>query len=155
LVGKLTKGIVETYHKCNPGFKYSDALNWKRFLTNPSTGVKNDGYDNAYSDLILYINLVLCSGSKQSRYIVKDILGQGTFAQVAKCWDMETNNYVAIKIIKNQPQYYQHGVFEVHILSMLNQKLDPDDEHHIVRMLDHFLFQNHLCISFEMLGSNL
>ncbi|URD92041.1 Protein kinase domain [Musa troglodytarum] len=154
LVEKLTKGIVGTYRKCNPGFKYSNALNWKRFLTNPSTGVKNDGYDNAYSDLILYVNLVLCSGSKQ-RYIVKDILGQGTFAQVAKCWDMETNNYVAIKIIKNQPQYYRHGVFEVHILSMLNQKLDPDDEHHIVRMLDYFLFQNHLCISFEMLGSNL
>ncbi|CAL9105090.1 unnamed protein product [Musa acuminata var. zebrina] len=154
LVEKLTKGIVETYRKCNPGFKYSNASNWKRFLTNPSTGVKNDGYDNAYSDLILYVNLVLCSGSKQ-RYIVKDILGQGTFAQVAKCWDMETNKYVAIKIIKNQPQYYRHGVFEVHILSMLNQKLDPDDEHHIVRMLDYFLFQNHLCISFEMLGSNL
>jgi hypothetical protein len=37
----------------------------------------------------------------------------------------------------------------------LNEKFDPDDQHHIVRMLDFFLCQNHLCIAFEMLGNNL
>ncbi|KAK1272452.1 Serine/threonine-protein kinase AFC3 [Acorus gramineus] len=41
------------------------------------------------------------------------------------------------------------------MLETLNKKFDPDDKHHIVRMLDHFLFQHHLCISFEMLGPNL
>ena len=37
----------------------------------------------------------------------------------------------------------------------LNKKHDPDDKHHLVRMNDHFLFRNHLCIGFEMLSVNL
>jgi dual specificity protein kinase YAK1 len=37
----------------------------------------------------------------------------------------------------------------------LNQTHDPDDQYNIVRMLDYLLFQNHLCIAFEMLGQNL
>ncbi|XP_065018275.1 dual specificity protein kinase YAK1 homolog isoform X5 [Musa acuminata AAA Group] len=155
LVARLTKGIVETYQICNPSFKYSEALNPKRFLTNPSIGVLNDGYDNANSDLILHVNLELVNLERKRRYTVKDILGQGTFGQVAKCWDLETNCYVAVKIIKNQPAYYRQAVVEVSILHMLNQKFDPDAKHHIVRILDYFVFQRHLCISFEMLGSNL
>jgi dual specificity protein kinase YAK1 len=90
-----------------------------------------------------------------SRYVIKEMLGQGTFGQVAKCWDGETNSYVAVKVIKNQPAFYQQAIMEVSLLSMLNEKYDPDDQHHIVRMLDFFLYQNHLCIAFEMLGHNL
>ncbi|KAG6481673.1 dual specificity protein kinase YAK1 homolog [Zingiber officinale] len=155
LVPKVTKGIVETFQACNPAFRYSESLNPKRFLTNPSTGVLNDGFDNANSDLILYVNFELVNSETKGRYIVKDALGQGTFGQVAKCWDLESNKYVAVKIIKNQPAYYQQAVVEFSILDMLNKKYDPDDKHHIVRILDYFVFHRHLCISFEMLGSNL
>jgi dual specificity protein kinase YAK1 len=108
------------------------------------------------------------------------MLGQGTFGQVAKCWDAETNSYVAVKVIKNQPAFYQQAIMEVSLLSMvhslfsiyffcykswrhntgfmylqLNDRFDPDDQHHIVRMLDFFPWKNHLCIAFEMLGHNL
>jgi len=51
------------------------------------------------------------------RYIVKDLLGHGTFGQVAKCWDSDSNSFVAVKIIKNQPAYYQQALVEVTILS--------------------------------------
>jgi serine/threonine protein kinase len=51
------------------------------------------------------------------RYIVKDLLGHGTFGQVAKCWDSDTNSFVAVKIIKNQPAYYQQALVEVTILT--------------------------------------
>lgn len=155
LVVRLTKEIIETYQICNPTFTYSDAFNPKRYLTNPSTGVLNDGTDNENSDLILAVNAVLVNSDSNRRYIVKDILGQGTFGQVAKCWVPETNNHVAIKVIKNQPAYYHQAVVEISILTMLNQNFDPEDKHHIVRILDHFVFQRHLCISFEMLGVNL
>jgi dual specificity protein kinase YAK1 len=37
----------------------------------------------------------------------------------------------------------------------LNQNHDPKDEHHVVRSYDHFSFQGHLCIVFELLGNNL
>lgn len=66
----MTKEIVETYQICNPQFKYSEDLNPKRFLTTPSTGVLNDGYDNANSDLILTVNLVLIHVEKNRRFII-------------------------------------------------------------------------------------
>ncbi|MQL99221.1 hypothetical protein Taro_031940 [Colocasia esculenta] len=153
IVARLTKDIVETYQICNPNFKYFEALNPKRYLTSPHAGVLNDGHDNANSDLILSVNLVLVG--QHQRYIVKEILGHGTFGQVAKCWSPETKNYVAVKVIKNQPAYYRQALVEISIVGALNQMYDPDDQHHIVRILDYFVHQRHLCISFEMLGSNL
>ncbi|XP_027345337.1 dual specificity protein kinase YAK1 homolog isoform X2 [Abrus precatorius] len=149
LVARLTKEIVETYQICNPQFKYSEDLNPKRFLTSPSVGVLNDGYDNVNSDLILTVNFVLIHLEKNKRYIVKDVLGHGTFGQVAKCWDSDTNSFVAVKIIKNQPAYYQQALVE------LNKKYDPEDKHHIVRIYDYFVYQRHLCICFELLDTNL
>ncbi|KAL0299839.1 UNVERIFIED_CONTAM: Dual specificity protein kinase YAK1 [Sesamum radiatum] len=117
LVARLTKDIVEIYQLCNPKFHYSEELNPKRFLTSPSTGLLNDGCDNANSDLILTVNYSLVNSDTKRRYIVKDILGHGTFGQVAKCWVAETNSFVAVKIIKNLPAYYQQALVEVSILT--------------------------------------
>ncbi|XVF56667.1 hypothetical protein PTKIN_Ptkin06aG0138700 [Pterospermum kingtungense] len=155
LVARLTKDIIETYQICNLQFKYSEELNPKRFLTSPSVGVLNEGYDNVNSDLILTVNFVLINLETQRRYIVKDVLGHGTFGQVAKCWVPETNSFVAVKIIKNQPAYYQQACVEVSILTMLNKKYDPEDKHHIVCIYDYFVHQRHLCICFELLDTNL
>lgn len=69
LVTRLTKEIVETYQLCDPQFKYSADLNPKRFLTSPSTGVLNDGYDNVNSDLILTVNFVLAHLEKSKRFV--------------------------------------------------------------------------------------
>ncbi|XP_030937038.1 dual specificity protein kinase YAK1 homolog isoform X2 [Quercus lobata] len=153
LVARLTKDIVETYQLCNPQVKYSEELNLKRYLTSPSIGVLNDGYNNLNSDLILTANYVLIN-SEQRRYIVKDVLGHGTFGQVAKCWFAEANSFVAVKIIKNQPASYQQAWVELTILTMLN-KYDPEDKHHIVHIYDYFVYQRHLCICFELLDTNL
>ncbi|XP_062185035.1 dual specificity protein kinase YAK1 homolog isoform X2 [Phragmites australis] len=154
-VARLTADIIQTFEQCNPEFKYSEALNPKRFLTSPSTPAHNDGLDNANWDLILYVNLELVNKMSNRRFIVKEMLGQGTFGQVVKCWDTETNDYVAVKVIKNQPAFYHQAIMEVSLLRTLNQRFDPDDQHNIVRMLDYLSFQNHLCIAFEMLGQNL
>lgn len=155
LVARLTKDIVDTYRICNPQFVYSEELNPKRFLTSPSVGVLNDGYDNANSDLILSVNLELVNLDTKRRYVVKDMLGHGTFGQVAKCWVEETNGFLAVKVIKNQPAYYQQALVEVSILTTLNKKYDPDDKHHIVRISDYFVYRRHLCIAFELLDTNL
>jgi serine/threonine protein kinase len=53
------------------------------------------------------------------RYVVQEMLGQGTFGQVAKCWDAETNSYVAVKVIKNQPAFYQQAIMEVSLLRLV------------------------------------
>ncbi|KAL3837931.1 hypothetical protein ACJIZ3_022522 [Penstemon smallii] len=155
LVVRLTKDIVEIYQKCNPQFRYTEELNPKRFLTSPSAGLLNDGCDNANSDLILTVNYSMVNSETKRRYIVKDILGHGTFGQVAKCWVAETSSFVAVKIIKNLPAYYQQALVEVSILTTLNKKFDPEDKHHIVRIYDYFVYQRHLCIAFELLDTNL
>ncbi|KAK5813798.1 hypothetical protein PVK06_029249 [Gossypium arboreum] len=155
LVARLTKDIIETYQICNPKFKYSEELNPKRFLTSPSVGVLNDGHDNVNSDLILTVNFVLINLETRRRYIVKNVLGHGTFGQVAKCWVPETSSFVAVKIIKNQPAYHQQALVEVSVLTTLKKKYDPEDEHHIVRIYDYFVYQHHLCICFELLDTNL
>ena len=74
LVARLTKDIIETYQICNPQFNYSEDLNPKRYLTSPSTGVLNDGYDNANSDLILTVNYVLINLDTQRRFVIASLL---------------------------------------------------------------------------------
>lgn len=152
---KLTKEIVNTYRVCNPRFQFSESHNPKRFLTIPSAGVSNNGSDNENHDLILYFGRVLVNEDRTHRYVVKDIVGCGTFGQVAKCLVPETNEYVAVKIIKNQSAYSAQAKVEIGILHRLNNIRDWRNENHVVRSFDHFSYEGHLCIVFELLGVNL
>lgn len=53
---QLTTNIVETYHICNPQFRYESTHNPRRVLTKPSKPAHNEGYDNDDYDYILYVN---------------------------------------------------------------------------------------------------
>ena len=83
------------------------------------------------------------------------MLGQGTFGQVAKCFCQQTGEVVAVKVIKNQTAFYHQARVEVGVLQYLNRLGDAEDQHHIVRMHDFFVFKEHLCLVFELLGLNL
>ncbi|MCO5588482.1 hypothetical protein L7F22_042439 [Adiantum nelumboides] len=155
IVVKLTNDIIRTYQCCNASFCFSVTDNPKRYLTNPSVPASNGDLDNENNDLILAVNDVLVNEDTKHRYIIKDLLGSGTFGQVAKCWGDERNSFVAIKVIKNHPAYEKQAIVEVSILKLLNAKYDPDDKHHIVRVFEHFMYKEHLCIVFEMLSLNL
>lgn len=63
----LTKHLSTTYHICNPAFNYQSSKNPKRILTKPGEGKLNNGYDNADSDYILYVNDIL-GIDEQRRY---------------------------------------------------------------------------------------
>ncbi|KAI0082061.1 kinase-like protein [Panus rudis PR-1116 ss-1] len=153
-VRQLTTNIVETYHICNPQFKYESAHNPRRVLTKPSKPAHNDGYDNEDYDYILYVNDWL-GNDEDHKYLILDILGQGTFGQVVKCQNMKTHEVVAVKVVKNKPAYFNQSMMEVTILELLNNQCDPHDEHHILRLRDSFIHKNHLCLVFELLSSNL
>ncbi|KAL5523690.1 hypothetical protein ACEPAG_7863 [Sanghuangporus baumii] len=151
---QLTTDICDTYHICNPQFHYESASNPRRVLTKPSKPMHNDGYDNEDYDYILYVNDWL--GTEQNnRYLILDVLGQGTFGQVVKCQNMKTHEIVAVKVVKNKPAYFNQSMMEVTILELLNNQCDPQDEHHILRLRDSFIHKNHLCLVFELLSSNL
>ncbi|ODQ68188.1 kinase-like protein, partial [Nadsonia fulvescens var. elongata DSM 6958] len=150
----LSLALPATYRICNADFKYESAKNPRRVLTKPSKGVLNNGFDNQDSDYILYVNDIL--GSKLSqRYLVLDVLGQGTFGQVVKCQNLHTKEILAVKVIKNKPAFINQSLMEVSILEHLNKSVDKSDEHHILRLKDRFMHKNHLCIVFELLSCNL
>lgn len=150
----LTSYLHHTYHLANPAFFYELAFNPRRVLTKPSKPMYNDGYDNEDSDYILYVNDWL--GSEEgNRYLILDVLGQGTFGQVVKCQNMATHEIVAVKVIKNKTAYFNQSMMEVTILETLNQHWDADDAHNILRLHDTFIHRKHLCLVFELLSSNL
>jgi serine/threonine protein kinase len=74
---------------------------------------------------------------------------------VVKCQRIKTGELVAVKVIKNQPAYFNQSMMEVTVLELLNGKHDPHDRHHIVRMKDTFIFRQHLCVVVELLSLNL
>ncbi|KAJ5465191.1 Serine/threonine-protein kinase ppk15 [Penicillium daleae] len=153
----LTTHLPSTYRICNPNFNYESSRNPRRVLTKPSKGVKNDGYDNEDSDYILYVNDILGSeeAGHKNRYLILDVLGQGTFGQVVKCQNLKTQEVVAVKVIKNKTAYFNQSMMEVSVLDLLNSKYDKNDDHHLLRLKDTFIHRQHLCLAFELLSVNL
>lgn len=110
----------------------------------------------------------------RNRYLILDVLGQGTFGQVVKCQNLKTQEVVAVKVIKNKTAYFNQSMMEVSVLDLvwallgfatgncsdansmqLNSKLDKHDDHHILRLKDTFIHKQHLCLVFELLSVNL
>lgn len=153
----LTTHLPSTYRICNPAFKYESSRNPRRVLTKPSKGSKNDGFDNEDSDYILYVNDILGNedNGHKNRYLILDVLGQGTFGQVVKCQNLKTQEVVAVKVVKNRTAYFNQSMMEVSVLDLLNGKLDKNDDHHLLRLKDTFIHRQHLCLVFELLSVNL
>lgn len=184
VVIELTILLLDLFKSCRPStFYYDKSLNPRRVLTKPSKPVHNHGWDNEKHDYILYVNDVIGDTIEGSgkfgkhRYVILDLLGQGTFGQVVKCQRIKaaattstTNSrpvspnssyntcnteMVAIKVIKNQPAFLNQSMMEITVLEQLNNKYDPENKRHIIRMKDTFMFRGHLCIVVELLSLNL
>ncbi|XP_054265556.1 dual specificity protein kinase CLK2 isoform X2 [Macrosteles quadrilineatus] len=87
----------------------------------------------------------------QDRYKILATLGEGTFGKVVKVKDLNTENTIALKIIKNVEKYREAAKLEINALDKIAEK-DPDGKHLCVKMLDWFDYHGHMCIAFEMLG---
>lgn len=97
-------------------------------LTKPSVKAGNDGHDNEDADYILYVNDWL--GSEEgNKYLILDILGQGTFGQVVKCQNMKTHEIVAVKVVKNKPAYFNQSMMEVTILDLVGHSFSGKANH--------------------------
>lgn len=154
LLKRATVDLARFYRSCNPAFSFVHALP-KRCLTNPSDPVHNNDWDNQHHDYILYVNDTLQDTEHTQYFTVLDLLGTGTFGQVVKCRQNDTGNIVAVKVIKNQPAYFQQAWLEINILRMLHLNNPPEDTRHIVKLHAHFEFRGHLCLVFERLSINL
>ncbi|KAK2830070.1 hypothetical protein Q5P01_018001 [Channa striata] len=91
----------------------------------------------------------LCSDS--SCYLVMDVLGEGCFGKVARCFDFATGNTVAVKIGKTGLS--DDTSYEIAILKEL-QTTDADKKN-IVKFMESFRFEDISCLVFEMLDKSL
>ncbi|XP_043247047.1 dual specificity protein kinase CLK2-like isoform X2 [Amphibalanus amphitrite] len=118
---------------------------------------KGDSYDSQYSHEpsieddadghLIYKN----GDVLQNRYRIMSTLGEGTFGKVVKVKDLERDDTIALKIIKNVEKYREAAKLEINVLEKLNEK-DPQGKNLCVQMLDWFDYHGHICIAFEMLG---
>ncbi|KAG0167520.1 U4/U6 small nuclear ribonucleoprotein prp4 [Apophysomyces sp. BC1034] len=89
-----------------------------------------------------------------NRYHTLANLGRGVFSSVVKARDLETNEEVAIKMIRNNETMYKAGLRELNFLRKL-MEADPENKKHVIRLQRHFEHRNHLCLVFESLSMNL
>ena len=90
--------------------------NAKKHVSDLSPESMNFGYDDERGDY------TIVSGDHLAyRYEIVDILGKGSFGQVARCVDHKTGGLVAIKIIRNKKRFHQQALVEVDILQKLRE----------------------------------
>lgn len=71
-----------------------------------------------------------------------------------KCIDHKTGELVAIKMVKNQKKYYYQAAVEAKLLLLLKEN-DPDNLERVVKLIDYFVWRNHLCLVFDLYSINL
>ncbi|KAI9097925.1 hypothetical protein K1719_025696 [Acacia pycnantha] len=87
------------------------------------------------------------------RYKILSKMGEGTFGRVLECWDRQTREYVAIKVVRSIPKYRDAAMIEVDVLQRLAK--NERGSSRCVHIRNWFDYRNHICIVFEKLGPSL
>jgi len=85
------------------------------------------------------------------RYKILATLGEGTFGKVVKVKELNTDQVLALKIIKNVDKYREAAKLEVNVLEKIQEK-DPQGKHLCAKMTSWFNYWGHMCLMFELLG---
>lgn len=88
------------------------------------------------------------------RYRVVGTLGKGYFGQVIEVVDSKTNTTRALKVSKNKTSCRMAAKQEIRMLKNI-ERHDPFGTSLCVKMTDSFPFNGHVCIAFELLGSDI
>nr|XP_008530314.1 PREDICTED: dual specificity tyrosine-phosphorylation-regulated kinase 1B [Equus przewalskii] len=142
---KLSVDLIKTYKHINEvGRRWGTRAGTKK-----EKKVLNHGYDDDNHDYIVR------SGERWlERYEIDSLIGKGSFGQVVKAYDHQTQELVAIKIIKNKKAFLNQAQIELRLLELMNRH-DTEMKYYIVHLKRHFMFRNHLCLVFELLSYNL
>ncbi|OHS97277.1 CMGC family protein kinase [Tritrichomonas foetus] len=128
-------------------------------FTFPSIPVDSLGFDNVNGDLIVSSNQVIENPNGQKYQIITK-LGAGQFGQVFHVVDISNPEETpppsfAMKITKSHPRYRQQANREVQFLNHVQTKTTESEQAHISKLVDSFVYHNHVCIIIEMLSFNL
>ncbi|OMJ80699.1 hypothetical protein SteCoe_18997 [Stentor coeruleus] len=148
--------IVRLFSKHLTYYEQSEILNYKNIFyialginkleANPTE--PNNGFDDQRNDLVLIKNDHI-----QYRYEILDILGKGSYGQVIKAYDHKEKKLIALKIIRNLQCIISQAKIEIQILYKL--AIADSGSRYVVKIIEHFIFRNHICITFDLLDINL
>lgn len=90
------------------------------------------------------------------QFIVRELLGQGTFGKVLKCIDTASpnNKYVAVKVIKAVDRYREAAKTELRVLSTILEH-DPTGQFQCLLLRDCFDYKNHICLVTDLYGRSV
>lgn len=145
---RLTVGLLATYKRINEIYYINKKKKSKQKARKPHPW---DDKDNNY---VVTVGERFVIENGKSEYAILRTLGKGSFGVVVGAKDCQTNELVAIKIIKGHKAFAKQAQTEVRILEYLN-KYDSQDHQGIVRLLKKFTYRDHVCLVFEMLSCNL
>ncbi|XP_034555413.1 uncharacterized protein LOC117824126 [Notolabrus celidotus] len=91
--------------------------------------------------------------SSSSAYSILDFIGEGCFGKVAKCLNINTNDTVAIKILKKDSTAILDAERELAMLDLISVR-DPDHIN-VVKFLERFEHWGLPCLVFEMLETDI
>lgn len=149
LVIRLFSKFLTYYEQCeilNYKNIYHIAAGINKLEANPQE--INNGFDDERNDLILIKNDHLFY-----RYEVLEILGRGSYGQVIKAYDHKEKKLIALKIIRNLSCIIHQAKIEIQILYKLILP-DPGNRF-VVSIIEHFIFRNHICLTFDLLDITL
>ncbi|KAG5368661.1 Dual specificity protein kinase KNS1 [Yarrowia sp. C11] len=84
------------------------------------------------------------------RYVIRKLLGQGTFGKVVSAYDKQTDTLCAIKIIRAVPKYRDASKIELRVLTALAD-YDAHNKNRCIHLRECFDFRNHVCIVTDLL----
>ncbi|PKA57321.1 Serine/threonine-protein kinase AFC3 [Apostasia shenzhenica] len=87
------------------------------------------------------------------RYKILNKIGEGTFGRVLECWDRDSREYVAIKVVRSIRKYRHAAMIEIDVLNHLSQNDIAGSR--CVQIRRWFDYRNHICIVCEKLGPSL
>ena len=88
------------------------------------------------------------------RYQILQYLGSAAFSKAVQAIDLTTGNFVCMKIIENNKDYYDQSIDEIKLLKYINFNGDVDVKN-VLKLVDFFYHKEHLFIITELLKDNL
>ncbi|CCF58870.1 hypothetical protein KAFR_0F02730 [Kazachstania africana CBS 2517] len=88
------------------------------------------------------------------RFHALDLLGQGTFGKVLKCYDDMQDKFVAVKIIRSVDRYREAAKTELRILNCILTN-DPMGNFQCLLLSDYFDYKNHICLVTNLYGKSI
>ena len=88
------------------------------------------------------------------RYEIWNKIGRGVFGKVYKAKDHKYNEYVALKIIKNDPRYHKQAAIECSMFDIMYKNKGTYNSH-IIKICKWFMYDNDVFLVFRLYGDNM